>query len=98
VTKRRAERLCVIDASLVPKTLIDLIDHRLNVQRDIVVWFGKRHVNRRQRSETVGSPDAANLSLSPGDQQRLSAFGPGIEHRHALAAAEQVEFYEAHIA
>ena len=37
---------------------------------------------------------SACTALRPGDRQRVRAIGPGIEHRQALAAAEQVDFHQ----
>ena len=43
------------------------------------------------------APDLAKLAFRPGDQPRVWAVGPRIEHGHALAAHEQVDFHKAYI-
>src|SRR5262249_50827856 len=43
-------------------------------------------------------PDLTELSfLRPSDQQSIRAGWPGIEHWHALAAAQQIDLHEVHI-
>jgi hypothetical protein len=43
-------------------------------------------------------PDPAILAPRSGDQEGIRTFRPGIEHRHAPAAPEQVDLDETHVA
>ena len=96
--KPRGQSLGVVDAALVSKPLIDLIDHRLKVERHVGVRFRQRDGNNGQRAAILRPPDPAKLLPRPGKQQRVRTVWPGIEHGHARAAAEQVDFDQAHIA
>ena len=98
VMKRRGEWLVVVDASRIARAMVDRVDHWLKVEEDVRIGLRQRYGNRWRRDLEVHRPNPAEVVfLCPGHQYCVRAVGPRIEHRHALAAAQQVNLHEARI-
>src|SRR6266545_170413 len=95
VSERRIERLRVVDVQAVAAALVDGVYERLQVERHVRIGAVEWDRDGGQGAQVTRGPDAAHCLLVPSsNEQIVRSLREGIEHRHARAAAEQVDLDE----
>ena len=94
-TQRRRQRFGVIDAAKIAPACENRVDHRLQIERNIGIGLDQRNGNRRQGPLEMRRPNlAVRHFVSSCQHERKGTVRPRIHHRHALAAAQQIDFDE----